>query len=140
MADKMTNREALENALVAAHAGVALTDGDTIAKLEHMAEMAAKRSTGTKVPTAKQRVNEDIKTSIVTLLANCETAFMSEIVACDERITTSQHATALVTQLVNDGRVERVKVGKSTAYRLRQSKRPERDGKPLKPKIWKSSR
>ncbi len=98
-------------------AGEPITDPRAIAKFRHIVEQSAKRSTTAKAATPKQRVNAEIKDVILAFLHTCETAYMSDVVKCDARITSSQHATSLINQLVRDGKVERVKVGKDTTYR-----------------------
>ena len=112
----MTNLEALTSALEAANAGEVLTDETAIAKIAHMVEQNAKRNKS-KTLNSKQKANLAIKDNILACVRSKDFVNMSDIRACDPHITSSQHATSLVSQLIAAGYVERIKDKEGTTYK-----------------------
>lgn len=108
---KMTKREMFEQ--IKAH----LTDKAEIEFVDHELELLAKKNSADKKPTANQLQNEVIKTSILEGMAENRMYTISEmqkeITACAE--LSNQRVSALVRQLVADGKVTRT-LDKRKAY------------------------
>lgn len=106
MTKKMTKREMYEQI----KANYALTD-EEVAFIDHELELLAKKnaSTGERKPTATQKANEGVKDAIVdVLVANGEQMTVSEIVKVIDGDYTNQKISALLRQLIADGKVEKV--------------------------------
>lgn len=75
--------------------------------LEHEKELLAKRA-GAKKPTKTQAENETLKAHIVEIVATSEKPMtVTEIIATGALGITNQKATAMVTALVNEGKLVR---------------------------------
>ena len=75
--------------------------------LEHEKELLAKRS-GAKKPTKTQTENETLKARIVEIITTSEKPMtVTEIITTGELGITNQKATAMVTALVNEGKLVR---------------------------------
>lgn len=112
MADKkITKREMFEQ--IKAH----LTNEAEIAFVDHELELLAKKNSADKKPTATQVANEGIKSAILEGMADNRLYTISEmqkeIGACAE--LSNQRVSALVRQLVADGKVVRTE-DKRKAY------------------------
>lgn len=100
---KITKREMFEQ--IKAH----LTDEKEIAFVDHELELLAKKNSADKKPTANQLANEGIKSAILDAMEENRLYTISEmqkeISACAE--LSNQRVSALVRQLVADGKVVR---------------------------------
>ena len=79
--------------------------------IEHELELLAKKNSSEKKPTAVQVANEGIKSVIVeTLAENDKMMTISEMQKVNAELgeMSNQRISALIRQLVNDGKVERV--------------------------------
>lgn len=106
MTKKMTKREMFEQI----KANYALNEVE-VAFIDHELELLAKKnaSTGERKPTATQKANEGIKEVIVDVLAeNGGQMTVTEIVKTIDGDYTNQKISALIRQLIADGRVEKV--------------------------------
>lgn len=106
MTKKMTKREMFEQI----KANYNLTD-EEVAFIDHELELLAKKnaSTGERKPTATQKANEGIKDVIVDVLgANGGQMTVTEIVKTIDGDFTNQKISALLRQLIADGKVEKV--------------------------------
>ena len=75
--------------------------------LEHEKELLAKRA-GAKKPTKTQAENETLKAHIVEIISTSEKPMtVTEIITTGELGITNQKATAMVTALVNEGKLVR---------------------------------
>jgi predicted transcriptional regulator len=78
--------------------------------IDHELELLAKKNSSEKKPTAQQTANEGIKSAIYEGMENGKlytiTDLTKEISACAE--LTNQRVSALVRQLIAEGKVERV--------------------------------
>lgn len=103
MTKKMTKREMFEAML----AKYDFNDAEK-AFINHELELLAKKnaSTGEHKPTATQKANEGVKDAIVEVLADGAKT-VTEIVKALEGDYTNQKVSALVRQLIADGKVER---------------------------------
>lgn len=113
MTKKMTKREMFEQI----KANYNLTD-EEVAFIDHELELLAKKnaSTGERKPTATQKANEGIKDVIVDVLAdNGGQMTVTEIAKAIDGDYTNQKISALVRQLIADGRVEKI-VDKRKSY------------------------
>ena len=113
MEKRMTQREMIEQI----KANYALTEAE-VAFIDHELELLAKKnaSTGERKPTATQKANEGIKDVIVDVLAdNGGQMTVTEIVKAIDGEYTNQKISALVRQLIADGKVEKV-VDKRKSY------------------------
>ena len=113
MTKKMTKREMYEQI----KANYNLTD-EEVAFIDHELELLAKKnaSTGERKPTATQKANEGIKDVIVDVLAdNGGQMTVTEIAKAIDGDYTNQKISALVRQLIADGRVEKI-VDKRKSY------------------------
>lgn len=116
MTKKMTKREMYEQI----KANYALTEAE-IAFIDHELELLAKKnaSTGERKPTATQKANEGIKETIVGVLAdNGEQMTVTEIAKAIDGDYTNQKISALVRQLIADGRVEKVVDKRKSFFKL----------------------
>lgn len=102
-------------------------DPDMVAFIEHEIELLANKRTnanGERKMTAQQAANVVIKTNIVELLASDATRLFSvtEIIKEAEDIPedmTSQRMTALLTQLVAEEKIQRIKDKRKTFFQYR---------------------
>lgn len=102
-------------------------DPDMVAFIEHEIELLANKRTnanGERKMTAQQAANVVIKTNIVELLASDATRLFSvtEIIKEAEDIPedmTSQRMTALLTQLIAEEKIQRVKDKRKTFFQYR---------------------
>lgn len=109
MANKMTKRDYFNRILSYAHD----EDKDFIL---HELDLLAKKNSGERKPTANQKVNEDIKSAIVEGLGGSKMTIgeiCKSVEACND--LSSQKVSALVRQLVIEGKVVREEV-KRKAY------------------------
>lgn len=116
MTKKMTKREMYEQI----KANYALTEAE-VAFIDHELELLAKKnaSTGERKPTATQKANEGIKETIVGVLAdNGEQMTVTEIAKAIDGDYTNQKISALVRQLIADGRVEKVVDKRKSFFKL----------------------
>lgn len=110
---KMTKREMFEQ-IKANHK---LTDAE-VAFIDHELELLAKKNASEKKPTAQQVANEGLKQTIVDVLTeNGGLMTVTDVQkSCEELSTLSnQRVSALLRQLKDDGKVERVE-DKRKAY------------------------
>lgn len=113
MTKKMTKREMFEQ--IKANYNLS---ADEVAFIDHELELLAKKnaSTGERKPTATQKANEGIKDVIVDVLgANGGQMTVTEIVKTIDGDFTNQKISALLRQLIADGKVEKV-VDKRKSY------------------------
>ena len=109
---KMTKREMFEQ--IKSH----LTDPAEVAFVEHELELLAKKNSGDKKPTAQQVANESLKQTIIEVLTNNGGLMTVTDVqkSCEElSVLSNQRVSALLRQLKDDGKVERVE-DKRKAY------------------------
>ena len=109
---KMTKREMFEQ--IKSH----LTDPAEVAFVEHELELLAKKNSGDKKPTAKQTENESLKQTIIEVLTdNGGLMTVTDVQkSCEElSVLSNQRVSALLRQLKDDGKVERVE-DKRKAY------------------------
>ena len=102
---KMTKREMFEQ--IKSH----LTDPAEVAFVEHELELLAKKNSGEKKPTAQQVANESLKQTIVEVLTdNGGLMTVTDVQkSCEElSVLSNQRVSALLRQLKDDGKVERV--------------------------------
>ena len=110
---KMTKREMFEQI----KANYKLTDAE-VAFIDHELELLAKKNASEKKPTAQQVANEGLKQTIVNVLTeNGGLMTVTDVQkSCDELAELSnQRVSALLRQLKDDGKVERVE-DKRKAY------------------------
>lgn len=112
MEKKMTYAQAIDNAI-----NGTMTD-EVKSRLEELKASLVKRSQG-KV-TKTQEANAGIKEVIMDVLAKAESALTVTEMLKDERLSeySGSKITALVTQLVKDGKVERAMVQKRARFSL----------------------
>lgn len=116
MTKKMTKREMFEQI----KANYNLNEAE-VAFIDHELELLAKKnaSTGERKPTATQKANEGIKEAIIGVLAeNGEQMTVTEIVKVIDGDFTNQKISALVRQLIADGRVEKVVDKRKSFFKL----------------------
>lgn len=104
MTKKMTKREMFEQI----KANYALTEAE-VAFIDHEIELLVKKnaSTGERKLTATQKANEGVKEAILEVLTDGQKT-VTEIVKALEGDYTNQKVSALVRQLIADGKVERI--------------------------------
>ena len=110
---KMTKREMFEQI----KANYQLTDAE-VAFIDHELELLAKKNASEKKPTAQQVANEGLKSTIIEVLtANGGLMTVTDVQkSCEELSALSnQRVSALLRQLKDDGKVERVE-DKRKAY------------------------
>ena len=109
---KMTKREMFEQ--IKSH----LTDPAEVAFVEHELELLAKKNSSEKKPTAQQVANESLKQTIIEVLTdNGGLMTVTDVQkSCEElSVLSNQRVSALLRQLKDDGKVERVE-DKRKAY------------------------
>ncbi len=111
---KVTKREMFEGI----KANYNLTEAE-IAFIDHELELLAKKnaSTGERKPTATQKANEGIKEEILAVLSD-EAVTVTEIVKSLEADYTNQKISALLRQLIADGKVEKVVDKRKSLFKL----------------------
>ena len=111
---KVTKREMFEGI----KANYNLTT-DEIAFIDHELELLAKKnaSTGERKPTATQRANEGVKEEILAVLSD-EAVTVTEIVKTLDADYTNQKISALLRQLIADGKVEKVVDKRKSLFKL----------------------
>lgn len=110
---KMTKREMFEQI----KANYQLTDAE-VAFIDHELELLAKKNASEKKPTAQQVANEGLKATIIEVLTdNGGLMTVTDVQkSCEELSALSnQRVSALLRQLKDDGKVERVE-DKRKAY------------------------
>ncbi len=110
---KMTKREMFEQI----KANYKLTDAE-VAFIDHELELLAKKNASEKKPTAQQVANEGLKSTIIEVLTdNGGLMTVTDVQkSCEELSALSnQRVSALLRQLKDDGKVERVE-DKRKAY------------------------
>ena len=91
---------------------------DLIAFCEDRIDKLARKG-GEKKPTAKQVENEGIKDVIVTVLAELDNPVSATAIATDARVNVSnQRVSALVRQLKDAGKVERIEEKRKAYFRI----------------------
>lgn len=112
MEKKMTYAQAIDNAI-----NGTMTD-EVKARLEDLKASLAKRSSSKATKT--QKANEGIKEVIIDVLAKAENSLTVTEMLKDERLSeySCSKITALVTQLVRDGKVEKATVQKRSRFSL----------------------
>lgn len=121
----MTYVEAIEVAIsTLAHASegngiVDESNATVIEKLEALKVQLAKRGSS-KTLTKTQKENEVLKDTIAEVLGGLEKATVSELQASDERLSdfSNQKISALLRQMVSDGRVVKTIEGKKAYFAL----------------------
>ncbi len=109
---KVTKREMFEQ--IKSH----LTDPAEVAFVEHELELLAKKNSSEKKPTAQQVANESLKQTIIEVLTdNGGLMTVTDVQkSCEElSVLSNQRVSALLRQLKDDGKVERVE-DKRKAY------------------------
>lgn len=89
--------------------------------IEHELELLAKKNSSEKKPTAVQVANEGIKGVILETLADAgKMLTISEMQKANEELgeLSNQRISALVRQLLNDGKVERVEDKRKAYFKL----------------------
>lgn len=111
---KLTKREMFEGI----KANYALTD-EEVAFIDHELELLARKnaSTGERKPTAVQKANEGIKEEILAVLSD-EPQTITDVVKSLEGDYTNQKISALVRQLIADGKVEKVVDKRKSLFKL----------------------
>ena len=115
MTKKMTKRD-YYNALL--NIAEVKANGEMVKFIEHELELLAKKNSSEKKPTAVQVANEGIKSVIIeTLAENGKMMTISEMqkVSAELGELSNQRISALIRQLINDGKVERIE-DKRKAY------------------------
>ena len=112
---KMTKRD-YYNALL--NIAEVKANGEMVKFIEHELELLAKKNSSEKKPTAVQIANDGIKSVILeTLAENGKMMTISEMQKVNAELgeMSNQRISALVRQLINDGKVERIE-DKRKAY------------------------
>lgn len=114
MTKKVTKREMFEGI----KANYALTEAE-IAFIDHELELLAKKntSTGERKPTATQKANEGVKEAIMAVLSDTGMT-VTEIVKVIEGDYTNQKISALLRQLIADGKVVKEVEKNKSLFRL----------------------
>lgn len=108
---KITKRERYEQIKV-----LVKDNADLVAFCDHELELLAKKNSADKKPTATQVANEGIKTDILGVMsANGGLMTITDIQKSMDTELSNQRISALVRQLVADGKVERTE-DKRKAY------------------------
>lgn len=119
MVDKMTNRKALTFAIEA----IGDSNPEATAKLQKMIEQIDKKNASPKKLTAQQEKNETLKEVIVEFLAEKKpngytvSDLIKEIPEFEG--DSNQHVSALTSQLVKDGKIERYTEKRRTYFRAK---------------------
>ena len=116
----MTNMTKVQKftAIAKALEGVTLDGFDAQAFLASEIALVNKRNARkSSTPTKTQKENESLKEKILEIMANSENAMTATEVGKVLGLT-PQKVSALMKQLIADGKVEKTKVGKSTLFSL----------------------
>ena len=115
---KMTKRDYF-NALL--NIADVKANAEMVAFIEHELELLAKKNSAEKKPTAVQVANEGIKNVILETLADSgKMLTISEMQKANEELgeLSNQRISALVKQLLNDGKVERIEDKRKAYFKL----------------------
>ena len=118
MTKKMTKRD-YYNALL--NIAEVKANGEMVKFIEHELELLAKKNSSEKKPTAVQVANEGIKSVIVeTLAENGKMMTISEMqkVSAELGELSNQRISALIRQLINDGKVIRVEEKRKAYFKI----------------------
>ena len=119
---KMTKRDYF-TILRASYPATAENYDEVIAFIDHELELLAKKNSAEKKPTAVQVANEGVKSAIIAGMESNRlytiTELIKEIPECADM--TNQRVSALIRQLKDDGKVERVEEKRKAYFRLVQS-------------------
>jgi hypothetical protein len=87
--------------------------------IKHEMELLAKKNSSDRKPTAVQEANNGIKETILAVLAN-RTMTISEMQKASAELAelTNQRISALVRQLVQEGKVEREEIKRKAYFKL----------------------
>lgn len=120
MTKKMTKREMFTMAINVIAETNAPEKEALIAGLEHEIELLArKNASGERKLTATQKANEGVKEAIINVLAeNGEQMTVTEIVKVIDGDYTNQKISALIRQLIADGKVEKVVDKRKSFFKL----------------------
>ena len=118
---KMTKKDFFA-ILRASYPATAENYDEVIAFIDHELELLAKKNSAEKKPTAVQVANEGVKSAILAGMESNRlytiTELIKEIPECANM--TNQRVSALVRQLKDDGKVERVEEKRKAYFRLVQ--------------------
>ena len=115
---KLTKREKYERLLAKAEVKA---DPIAVEFIEHELELLAKKNSSEKKPTAVQLENEGIKETILeTLETEGKKMTVSEMQKANAELgeMSNQRISALIRQLVNDGKVERVEEKRKAYFKI----------------------
>ena len=115
---KLTKREKYERLLAKAEVKA---DPIAVEFIEHELELLAKKNSSEKKPTAVQLANEGIKETILeTLATEGKKMTISEMQKVNAELAElqNQKISALIRQLVNDGKVERVEEKRKAYFKI----------------------
>ena len=115
---KMTKRDYF-NALL--NIADVKANAEMVAFIEHELELLAKKNSAEKKPTAVQVANEGIKDVILETLENADRMMtISEMQKANEELgeLSNQRISALIKQLLNDGKVERIEDKRKAYFKL----------------------
>lgn len=114
MTKKVTKREMFEQ--IKANYNL---NADEVAFIDHELELLAKKnaSGGERKPTATQKANEGIKDEILSVMS-ADAVTVTEIVKSLEGDYTNQKVSALLRQLIADGKVEKVVDKRKSLFKL----------------------
>ena len=116
---KMTKRDYF-NALL--NIAEVKANGEMVKFIEHELELLAKKNSAEKKPTAVQVANEGIKSVIYDVLAENGGKMMTisemQKVSAELGELSNQRISALVRQLINDGKVERVEEKRKAYFKI----------------------
>lgn len=98
---------------------VVADNADMVAFIDHEIELLSKKS-GSKKPTATQVANEGLKDVILKVLEGSDGMTASEVLNADAEFDgmSNQKISALLRQLVLDGKVEKFSDKKKTLFKL----------------------
>ena len=114
---KMTKRDYF-NALL--NIADVKANAEMVAFIEHELELLAKKNSSEKKPTAVQVANNGIKEVILEVLADTNGMTISEMQKANDELgeLSNQRISALVRQLVEDGKVERFEEKRKAYFKL----------------------
>ena len=115
---KLTKREKYERLLAKAEVKA---DPIAVEFIEHELELLAKKNSSEKKPTAVQLANEGIKETILdTLETESKKMTISEMQKVNAELgeLNNQKISALIRQLVNDGKLERVEEKRKAYFKI----------------------
>lgn len=95
----------------------ALTESE-VAFIDHEIELLSKKNSGEKKPTATQVANEGIKAEILVVLADGNGKTVTEIAKALGGEYANQKVSALVRQLVTDGKVVRYEEKRKALFKV----------------------